>query len=105
MGWAAAPYCPEREDFVKIWRGMHRGFRVGGSTAAVVAQCPQNMEPEKYCLCLMTLREVGLLGGPEGMIYSAGQRQISGKADLEATRLIRSLRSFNEGEGNGHAGT
>ena len=93
-GWAAAPYCPERADFVKIWRGMRRDHRVGADTNAVVEQCPQDMEPEKYCLCLMALKEVGLLRGPGDEIFSAGQQQISGKADLEATRLIRSLRSF-----------
>ena len=92
--WAAAAYCPERADFVRIWRGMCRDFHVGGDTQAVIAQCPQYMEPEKFCLCLMALKEVGLLAGSEDEIYSAGQCQISGKADLEATRLIRSLRSF-----------
>ena len=34
------------------------------------------------------------LMGPGGMIYAASQRQITGKADLEATQLIRSLRSY-----------
>ena len=93
--WAAAPYCPERSDFVRIWRGMPRDYHVGGSTDAVLAQCPDEMEPEKFCLCLMALREVGLLAGPEGAIYEAAQQKIDGKADLEATKLIRSLRSFN----------
>lgn len=92
--WAAAVYCPERVDFVRIWRGMRRDFRVGGSTDAIVEQCPEEMEPEKFCLCLMALREVGLLVGPDGSIYNAAQQEISGKADLEATKLIRSLRSF-----------
>ena len=92
--WAAAAYCPERVDFVRIWRGMHRDFHVGGSTDAIVAQCPEEMEPEKFCLCLMALREVGLLVGPDGAIYNAAQQNISGKADLESTKLIRSLRSF-----------
>jgi hypothetical protein len=92
--WAAAAYCPERIDFIRIWRGMHSDFHVGGSTDAVVAQCPEEMEPEKFCLCLMALREVGLLVGPDGAIYNAAQQNISGKADLEATKLISSLRSF-----------
>ena len=92
--WAAAAYCPERVDFVRIWRGMHSDFHLGDSTDAIVAQCPEEMEPEKFCLCLMALREVGLLDGPDGEIYNAAQQSISGKADLEATKLIRSLRSF-----------
>ena len=92
--WAAAAYCPERTDFVKIWRGMNRDYRVGGNTDAVLMQCPPDIEPERFCLCLMALREVGLLAGPDGAIYDAAQQKISGKADLEATSLIRSLRSF-----------
>ena len=92
--WAAAAYCPERADFVRIWRGMGPDFTVGGTTDDVVAQCPPDMEPEKYCLCLMVLREAGLLTGSGGGIFSARPAQIAGKADLEATQLIRSLRSF-----------
>ena len=92
--WAAAAYCPERSDFVRIWRGMGADFTVGGSTDAVVSQCPADMEPEKFCLCLMVLQEAGLLTGRNGGIFEARQHRISGKADLEATRLIRSLRSF-----------
>lgn len=92
--WAAAPYCPERSDFVKIWRGMREDFRVGADTDSILHQCPPGMEPERFCLCLMTLREVGLLAGPDGSIYGATQKQLSEKADLEATQLIRSLRSF-----------
>ena len=92
--WAAAGYCPERADFVKIWRGMSPDWSAGGSTEAVLAQCPQGMEPERFCLCLMALREVGLLAGPDGAIYGAVRQKIPGKADLEATELIRTLRSF-----------
>ena len=46
------------------------------------------------CLCLMAFQEAGLLSdGPDG-IFSAQPVRISGKADLEATRLLRSLRSM-----------
>ena len=94
FAWAAAAYCPERTDFVKIWRGMRPDTRVGSNTDAVLKQCPGDMEPERFCLCLMTFREVGLLAAPDGTIYGAARQKISGKADLEATELIRSLRSF-----------
>ena len=90
--WAAAPYCPNRADFVRVWRGMRADFRVGSDVSAVLAQCLHDMEPEKYCLCLMVLQEVGLLGSTGGSIYTAQRRQIAGKADLEASRLIRRLR-------------
>ena len=92
--WAAAAWCPERADFVRVWRGLGSAFQVGPDPDAVLAQRPLEMEPETYCLCLMVLQEAGLLSaGPEG-IFSARPVQISGKADLEATSLIRSLRRY-----------
>ena len=92
--WAAAAYCPERADFVRIWRGMGADFTVGATADDVVSQCPADMAPEKYCLCLMVLREAGLLTGSGEGIFRTRKAKITGKADLEATRLIRSLRSF-----------
>ena len=92
--WAAAPYCPERADFVRVWRGMGSDFQVGRDAEDVLARCPEGMEPETYCLCLMVLQEAGLLSdGPEG-IFSARPVKISGKADLEATSLILKLRQY-----------
>ena len=89
---AAAAYCPERADFVRVWRGMGRDYQVGRDLGAVLARCPGDMEPETYCLCLMVFQEAGLLSdGPDG-IFSARPVQIEGKADLESTPLIRELR-------------
>ena len=92
--WAASVYCPNRADFVKIWRSIPESFAVGRDPGEILQQCMLGMEPEKYCLCLMVLREAGLLASESGKIYSARCAQIAGKADLEGTRLIRSLRSF-----------
>ena len=92
--WAATAYCPERPDFVRLWRAMDESFTVGGDTVQVLDQCPPGMEPERYCLCLMTLLETGLLGKAGSGIYSAVRRQISGKADLEGTRILRRLHSY-----------
>ena len=103
--WAASVYCPERADFVRIWRAMPPDFHGGETVQEILRQCPPGMEPEKYCLCLMVLREAGLLTGRDGGIFSARCSRISGKADLEATRLIRSLRRFRQGtmgEQHGH---
>ena len=94
VNWAASVYCPDRSDFVRVWRAMDNDFAVGQDTGAVIRQCLPGMAPEKYCLCLMVLRETGLLRSGDGGIYSARCASISGKADLESTRLIRSLRSF-----------
>ena len=95
MLWAAAEFCPDRVDFIRVWRMIQQpGFAVGGSAEAVLAQCPQGMEPERFCLCLMTLLETGLLQSASGRVFSAVRSQISGKADLEGTRLMRRLRSY-----------
>lgn len=88
---AAARYCPQREDFVRVWRTLGKSFVAGDDTEAIMAQCPPGMEAEKFCLCLMVLLETGLLKG-EGGIFGARAATIDGKADLEATSLIRSLK-------------
>ena len=94
--YAAAPFCPDRADFVRIWRGIqHRGFTAADDAAGIIAQTPRGMEPERFCICLMVLLEVGLLSpGSSGGIFGAVPQTITGKADLEGTRLIRLLRSI-----------
>lgn len=93
--WAAAPYCPERKDFVYLWRNVCRGgFMVPNDAQAVIASCPPGFEAERYCLCLAVLLEAGLLRSEDGGIYGARCVEISGKADLESTSIIRSLRAY-----------
>lgn len=93
--WAAAPYCPERKDFVYLWRNVCRGgFAVPNDVQAVIASCPPGFEAERYCLCLAVLLEAGLLRSEDGGIYGARCVEISGKADLESTSIIRSLRAY-----------
>lgn len=93
--WAVSPYCPDRNDFVYLWRNVCRGsFTVPESTEAVVASCPAGFEAERYCLCLMVLLEAGLLASDDGHIYGASCARIEGKADLEATSLIRALKAY-----------
>lgn len=93
--WAAAPYCPERKDFVYLWRNVCRGgFTVPNDAQAVIASCPPCFEAERYCLCLAVLLEAGLLRSEDGGIYGARCVEISGKADLESTSIIRSLRAY-----------
>lgn len=91
--YAAARYCPERADFVRVWRAFDSSFVVGDSAEAVAAQCLSGMAAEKFCLCLMVLLEAGLLKGENGKIYGARCCSINGKADLEATSLIRALKA------------
>ena len=90
--WAASLWTPERADFVQVWRAVSaEGFAVAADAPGVMAQAPEGMEPERFCLCLRVLREAGLLGG-EGPLYGAAARRIDGKADLEATAVMRELR-------------
>ena len=71
------------------------GFTAAGDAAGIIAQTPRGMEPERFCICLMVLLEVGLLSpGSGGGIFGAVPHPIAGKADLEGTRLIRLLRSM-----------
>ena len=92
--YAAARYCPTRADFVRVWRSLGEDFVAGADAAAVVGQCVADMPPEKFCICLMVLLETGLLKSESGAIYGARRASIDGKADLEATRLIRALRAI-----------
>lgn len=90
--YAAARYCPGREDFVRVWRTLGKDFVAGDNAEAIMAQCLPGMEPERFCLCLMVLLETGLLKGKGGVIFGARASTIDGKADLEATSLIRMLK-------------
>ena len=92
--WAACPYCPERSDFVRLWRSMKEGFAVGRDLLHVLNQCLAGMEPERFCLCLMALLETGLLSSGDGKVFSAVPAEISGKADLDNTRIMRILHSY-----------
>lgn len=89
---AAARYCPDRDDFVRVWRALGKSFVAGKTTQEIIARCLPGMEPEKYCLCLMVLLEAGLLRGEDGTIFGAHSATIAGKADLEATGLIKALK-------------
>jgi len=92
--WAAADFCPDRADFVRIWRESGGELSVPDSPEAVLAQCPAGMPPERYCICLMALQEAGLLRSRDGGIYGAHSAAIEGKADLDTTHILRALRSM-----------
>lgn len=93
--WVAAPYCPDRKDFVYLWRSIcHGGFRVPQDAQSVIDSCPPGFEAERYCLCLTVLLEAGLLRSDDGTVYGARCAEIDGKADLESTSILRSLRSY-----------
>lgn len=87
--WALAAYRPNRGEFARVWRGIDGALPE--TAEAIISRCPEGMEEEKYCLCLMAFLETGLLQSVDGRIYGARRAEIDGKADLEATRLIKAL--------------
>ena len=92
--WAAAPWCPQRADFILVWRLLETpGFAVAATPEAVLRQRPADMEPERFCLCLAVLHEAGLLADAGDSLYGAVAARSSGKADLENTALMKVLRS------------
>lgn len=93
----AAVYCPDRSDFIKVWRRLlSLGGRVADDPDAVLRQCPVGIAPESFCLCLLVLLELGLMRrGAGGGIFGAGLVRDSAKVNLEDSCLIKRLRRKN----------
>ncbi|MBR5093827.1 MAG: single-stranded-DNA-specific exonuclease RecJ, partial [Oscillospiraceae bacterium] len=89
--YAACVFRPERSDFVRIWKVNDGVLSLPADLEGILASCPREMEPERYCLCLMVWLEAGLLQSTDGSIYGAHLCKIEGKADLNATKLMRAL--------------
>ena len=96
----AVAFIPDREAFVRVWRSLKSA---GGSVAAdldgILRQCPRNLEPERFCICVLALCELGLLHKlrPDSVF---GARIVSGcaKVNLEDSTIIKSLKArFNYG--------
>lgn len=91
----ASGYCPDRSAFVRVWRKLQS---VGGSVApdfdGVMRQCPGGVEPERFCICLLVLCELGLLSKcrPNSLF---GAKIVSGgaKVNLEDSKLIKRLKA------------
>ena len=92
--WAAADYCPERGDFVRVWRDDCGCTPLPSELEPLLALCPAGMAPECFCLCLRAFLESGLLRSGDGRVYGAARAEIEGKADLEATETMRRLRAI-----------
>jgi len=92
--WAAAEYRPDRADFVKLWRSDCACRPLPSDLDTLLALCPPGMAPESFCVCLLTFLETGLLESADGSVFGAKRAEIDGKADLEATDIMRRLRSF-----------
>ena len=89
---AAARHCPERGDFIQVWKGLAPKTRLGPDCASVLQTCPPGMSEERYCLCLSVFHEAGLLSGEGSSIFGAEKQASERKVDLESTALMHSLR-------------
>ena len=91
----ASGYCPDRNAFVRAWRKLQAA---GGAVAAdldgVIRQCPKGLEPERFCICLLALCELGLLSrlNPDSVF---GAKIVSGssKVNLEDSPIIKRLKA------------
>ncbi len=92
--WAAADYCPDRGDFIRLWRTFRGRIALPDTAEEILRLCPGDMEPERYCLCLMTWLEAGLLQSENGNIYGAKSAVLDKKVDLEATGLLQALHTW-----------
>ncbi len=91
----ASAYCPDRSAFVKVWRRLQA---VGGSVASdldgIISQCPHGIEPERFCICLRVLCELGLLRAVSpGSVFGAKIVSGSAKVNLESSELIKRLKA------------
>lgn len=92
--WAAAPFAPARGDFVSLWRSYGPDLRVAACLEDVLRLCPEWMEPERFCLCLAVFSQAGLLRSESGGVYSSFYSQREEKVNLDATEIMRILRSL-----------
>lgn len=91
----ASAYCPDRSAFVKVWRRLQGlGGRVAADLDGVIRQCPSGVEPERFCICLRVLCELGLLRtGASKSVFGAHIAAGSAKVDLENSELIKRLKA------------
>lgn len=91
---SAAVYCPDRSAFVSVWRKLQKG---GGTVASdmdgIIRQCPGGVEPERFCLCLLALCELGLVRKVGASMFGAKLVMGAKKVDLEDSKLIRKLKA------------
>ena len=92
--WAASSFVPERSDFISLWKRFGTELHVADSLEDVLALCPPEMAPERFCLCLAVFTEAGLLSSESGSVYSSRYQHQTKKADLNATEIMKFLRSL-----------
>lgn len=102
--WEGADLCPQRSDFVQVWRWLERrGGAAESSSEGVVRWRPSGMHPAKLLICLRVMRDMGLVEiKREDTNLKVRALKTQGKADLESSPIVKRLRElrrrFAEGE-------
>ena len=91
--WECAELCPDRADFVRVWRALEqRGGRLSGSTDRA-DWAPEGMRPGRAMLCLRVMQDTGLisLAASDGG-FLAEVLPGTAKADLDSSAVLQKLR-------------
>ena len=93
----ASRFTPERQDFKVVWHRINEaGFRVGNDVDSLISQCPSEMDPEQFCICLIAFYQAGLLRNPRcDTLYGSEAFHPGEKVDLECTDIISNLKSIS----------
>ena len=93
---ALADFLPDRNSFARLWRALAaKGGRFTGTISRFCDSLCPTLREETLCVCLKVLEELGLVtleieGG--ALTVTCG----SGKADLDASGLLRRLRDAKQ---------
>lgn len=89
-------YCPDRAAFAQAWRRIKAiGGTVAGDIDGVMRQCPQGLEPEKFCICICVFCELGLMQRTDDSAYGASIITDCAKVRLEDSEIIRKIKESN----------
>ena len=94
--WEGSDICPQRADFVQVWRWLERrGGSAGGELEDIVRWRPGGIHPAKLLLCLRVMRDEGLVSAAlEDGVLRIRALHREGKADLDSHPLVMKLREF-----------
>ena len=89
-------YCPGRTAFAQAWRRIKAlGGVVADNIEGVMRQCPQGLEPEKFCICICVFCELGLMQKTGAGAYGAEIINDCAKVNLEDSKIIGKIRNSN----------
>lgn len=89
-------YCPDRTAFAQAWRRIKAlGGVIADDIDGVMRQCPQGLEPEKFCICICVFCELGLMRKTGERAYGAEIVSDCAKVNLEDSRIIGKIRNSN----------